>query len=280
MKIDPFFSDNLDVRRAALESCARLADHERFTLASAIAGIAKRAADLLSEAEENAAHATELGRAAVALSILRGEIARTCLLRIAEERSYAVKAALARSLRETRTAEGRSILVYLLSDDDAQADALVAIGAAPWPEVLPALIEIAEADDRAARLAARSIARCGATAGPNEANAAASFLLEQLDDEGVLFAAADAIVRHGSGFTGVTEKARQLASAKPNSAHASNRRVAGFCILAAAGTPLELVKPRPLEEPAHAFLRSLRDDPDPAVRGAAHRASIALGVTS
>ncbi|MFO0737641.1 MAG: HEAT repeat domain-containing protein [Labilithrix sp.] len=201
MKHDVFFSDNLEERRAALEACAQLADHERFTLAGEVAGIAKRAADRLAHADESGentvGHTTELGRAAVALSMLRGEVARNCLQRIADERSYAVKAALARSLRDIRTAEARSILVYLLSDDDAQADALVAIGAAPWPEILPSLIEIAEADDRAARLAARSIARCGATAGPNEANAAASFLFEQLDDESVLFAAADAIVRHG-----------------------------------------------------------------------------------
>ena len=277
MKTDPFFSDNADVRRAALERCAHMADHERFTLASEIAGIAKRAADRLAHADENhvstTSHATELGRAALALSMLRGEVAKNCLFRIADERSYAVKSALAKSLRETRTAEGRGILIYLLSDDDAQADALVAIGAAPWPEVLPALIEIAEADDRAARLAARSIARCGATAGPNEANAAASFLLEQLDDESVLFAAADAIVRYGHRFTGVPEKARQLARDQ------GNRRVAGAAILAAAGASLELVKPQKIEEAGLAFLRSLRDDPDPAVRGAAHRASAALGLT-
>ena len=55
---------------------------------------------------------------------------------IADERSYAVKSALAKALRATETAEGKSVLVYLLSDDDAQADALVAIGAAPWPEHL------------------------------------------------------------------------------------------------------------------------------------------------
>ena len=104
MKVDPFFSDNVEERRAALESCPNLADHERFTLASEIAGIAKRAADRLAHADENGGsttgHATELGRAAVALSILRGEVARNCLHRIADERSYAVKAALARALRE------------------------------------------------------------------------------------------------------------------------------------------------------------------------------------
>lgn len=292
MKIDAFFSDDLDARRAALESCARLPDHERFSLAAEVAGIAKRTADRLAYADETGGDTTassiELGRAAVALSILRGEVAKSCLQRLADERSYAVKAALARSLRETRTAEGRNILVYLLSDDDAQADAILAIGAAPWPEILPALIEIAEADDRAARLAARAIARCGATAGPNEANAAASFLLEQLDDESVLFAAADALVRYGSRFTGVAEKARQMAEKGPRASEAaasreasreaaSNRRVAGLCILAAAGEPLDVMKPREIEASAQAFLQSLRDDPDPTVRGAAARAGIALG---
>lgn len=282
MKHDVFFSDNLEERRAALEACAQLADHERFTLAGEVAGIAKRAADRLAHADEagenTISHATELGRAAVALSMLRGEVARSCLQRIADERSYAVKAALARSLRDIRTAEARSILVYLLSDDDAQADALVAIGAAPWPEILPSLIEIAEADDRSARLAARSIARCGATAGPNEANAAASFLFEQLDDESVLFAAADAIVRHGSRFTGVAEKGRALAADAPSGPTTSNRRVAGLCIMASAGIPLDMMKPREIEDSARAFLQSLRDDPDPNVRGVAARTSLALGL--
>ncbi|MFO0743367.1 MAG: hypothetical protein U0270_46280, partial [Labilithrix sp.] len=144
--------------------------------------------------------------------------------------------------------------------------------------ILPSLIEIAEADDRAARLAARSIARCGATAGPNEANAAASFLFEQLDDESVLFAAADAIVRHGSRFTGVVEKGRALAADAPSGPTTSNRRVAGLCIMASAGIPLDMMIPREIEDSARAFLQSLRDDPDPNVRGAAARTSLALGL--
>lgn len=277
ISVAALFSDDAGRRRAALEGCTQAPDHERFTLAGEVAGIAKRSADALTRAEETGADATrqmtELGRAAVALAILRGEIARSCLQRIADERSYTVKAALARSLRETRTPEAKNVLVYLLSDDDAQADALVAIGAAPWPEVLPALIEIAEADDRAARLAARAIARCGATAGPSEANAAASFLLEQLDDESVLFAAADALVRYGSGFRGVAAKARQLTTDH------GNRRVAGLCILAATGAPLDMMTPRDIEEPARSFLQSLRVDPDPAVRSAAARTCVALGLT-
>jgi len=277
MKLEAFFSDDLEARQAALEACLHVADHERFTLAGEVANIAKRAADALAHADENGGTttglSTELGRAAVALSILRGEVAKNCLHRIADERSYAVKSALARALRETRTVEGQSVLVYLLSDDDAQFDALVAIGAAPWPEILPALIEIAEADDRAARLAARSIARCGATAGPNEANAAASFLLEQLDDESVLFAAADAIVRYGSGFTGVVDKARRLVKKQGNSL------VAGLCILARAGETLDMLKPRAIEEAAEQFLRSLREDPDPSVRRAAALTTMALSLT-
>ena len=271
--------DDVARRRAALEGFANLADHERFTLSSEVAAIAKKTAEDLAEADESGrsttALATELGRAAVALAMLRGEVAKNCLVRMAEERSYAVKAALARSLRETQTEEGRAVLVYLLSDDDAQADALVAIGAAPWPEILPALIEIAEADDRTARLAARPIARCGATAGPNEMNAAASFLLEQLDDESVVFAAADAIVRYGIGFTGVLEKGRRLA------ATTGNGRVAGLAIVAATGASLDefkTAKRTDIEERALGFLRSLRDDPDPRLRDAATLTYVALAL--
>ena len=39
------------------------------------------------------------------------------------------------------------MLIYLLSDDDARTEAIRAIDAAPWPSVLPALIEVSEADE-------------------------------------------------------------------------------------------------------------------------------------
>jgi hypothetical protein len=278
--IDTLLDNDVVKRHAALEGCIRLADHERFTLSADMAAFARKTADTLAAADENGAPTTDLskmlGRATLALSMLRGEVARNCLLRIADERSYAVKSALARALRETKTAEGRSVLVYLLSDDDAQADALVAIGASPWPEILPALIEIAESDDRAARLAARAIARCGANAGPNEAAAAASFLLEQLDDESVVFAAADAIVRFGARLPGVAKKARQLA------AQDGNRRIAGLSIIAATGEPdLASIAGRAREitdQNAHVFLRSLREDRNPAVQEAGVRTARALGL--
>lgn len=281
ISVDSLLGGDAASRRAALDACATAVDHERFTLANEIATIARRTADALAYADEHrsatAEHAETLGRAALALSMLRGEVARSTLIRIAEERSYAVKAALARALRETKTPEGRNVLVYLLSDDDAQADALVAIGAAPWADILPALIEVAEADDRAARLAARAIARCGATAGPAEANAAASFLLEQLDDDAVVIAAADALVRYGSAFPGVEESGRRLVKGK------GARRVAGMCLVAAT-TTLDPAALRALAGPPRdgderviqSFLRPLRADGGPQARDAAERTWRAL----
>ncbi|MBX3226326.1 MAG: hypothetical protein KIT84_42915 [Labilithrix sp.] len=279
--IDALLGEDAARRKTALDACEALADHERFTLANEIAVIARRTADALAHADEHrgptTAHAAVLGRAALTLSMLRGEVARSTLIRIAEERSYAVKSALARALRETKTAEGRSVLVYLLSDDDAQADAIVAIGAAPWPEILPSLIEVAEADDRAARLAARPIARCGATAGAAEANAAASFLFEQLDDDAVVIAAADALVRYGAAFPGVEEQARRLVKED------NPKRMAGLCLLAAT-TAMDAATLRALAGPkretderlAHSFLRPLRADGGPKAREAAERTWRAL----
>ncbi len=197
-------------------------------------------------------------------------------MRIADEGSYAVKAALARALRDTTTSEGRRVLVYLLSDDDAQPDALVAIGASPWPEVLPALIEIAEADDRATRLAARAIAHCGATSGPDEANAAADFLLDQLDDDAVLHATADALLRFGAGLPGVLEKGKTLAEANGGA-----RQAIGLCLVAACedealASLADAVANSGITPEARAYLEPLLNDRTERVRAAAERTWKAL----
>jgi len=139
------------------------------------------------------------------------------------------------------------------------------------------VIEVAEADDRAARLAARPIARCGATAGPSEANAAASFLIEQLDDDATVIAAADALVRYGAAFPGVEESGRRLAKGD------GAKRVAGLCLLATT-TTMDAAALRAFAGPphesdervAHAFLRPLRTDGGPQARDAAERTWRAL----
>ena len=281
MELDAILEDDAARRDAALAAAAAAPEHERSALAAKLGAIVKDAAAALAAAEEaggeTTAHAARLGRACVGLSLLRVEVAKSALLRVADEGTPTVKAALAHALRASETAEGRAVLVHLLSDDDAQADAVLAIGAGPWPEVLPALIEVAEANDRVARLAATPIATCGATAGPKEMNAAADFLLEQLDDDVVLPAAVDALLRLGNGFPGVAAKGKRIAK------EPGTRKVAGLCLVAAFGEEgkaslleLALSGTKVDEDNARAFLGPLLEDGDERIRGAAERTWKAL----
>jgi hypothetical protein len=286
MSLDAIIEDDTAAREAALEAAASAPEHVRSALASRLSTLAREAAVALEGAahlgpDAAAPYEARLVRACAALARLRALAAKNALLRIADEGTRPVKDALARSLRTSRTAEARAVLVHLLSDDEARGEAILAIGEAPWPDVLPALIEIAEGDDLTARLAALPIARCGATAGPNEANAAADFLLEQLDDEVVLGAAALALLRYGARFSGVAAKGRLLAK------EPGRKKAVGVCLVAAfedignAGLlELALAGTRTDEAAARSFLRPLLDDPDEHVRAAALRTAKAMGVAS
>lgn len=284
MKLEAILSDDPQVRDDALAACAAAPEHERSAFASKLAAVARDAADALAAAAEagepSAAHEARLGRACVALSRLRVEGARTGLLRLADEGTRPVKSALARALRETRTAEGRAVLVYLLSDDEARGEAILAIGSAPWPEVLPALIEVAEADDHAARLAAAPIARCGASGGAAEMNAATDFLVELLDDDATLAPAVDALLRLGTGLASVVPRAKRLTK------EPGRRKAAGLCLVAAFGDEgnagfleLALSGTKTDEDAARAFLDPLLRDADERVRTAAERTWRALDLS-
>lgn len=281
MRLEAILGNDDEAREAALAACVNAPEHERSAFAGKLAPIARELAAAIAAAEETGApaskHATELARACLALSILRVEAAKNGLLRLADEGTPGVKTKLARALRETTTPEGRAILVYLLADDDARADAILAIGTAPWPDALPLLIEISEADDHSARLAAKAIAKCGASSGINERNAAADFLLELLDDDVVLSAAFDALLRFGASFPGVAEKAKRLAKER------GERKVAALCLVAAFSDEgnaslLELALSGGKVDPevARTFLSPLREDPDERIRQAAERTWKAL----
>jgi hypothetical protein len=267
MTLDALLADDPKLREQALAEIASAPDHVRSAIAAKVAAFAREAAATL--ALEEAAPVEILSRACAALAVLQTGVARACLLRIADEGTPAVKSALARALHGNRTPDGRAIVVHLLSDDDARAEALLAIGVAPWPEVLPDLIEIAETDNPSARLALRAIAKCGATAGPAETNAASDFLLEQLDDDGVFLAAIEALLRFGSGFPGVIPRARRLAL------EPGKRKLAGLCLLATDESHdlVALARTGPAVDPrlARAFLGPFRSAEDERVRQAAER---------
>lgn len=288
--IEAILSDDDVERGAALEQAWAAPEHTRSAFANKLAASARDAAAALESVFEIGDGATlappyeaRFARACVALSVLRVESAKNALLRIADEATKPVRVALARALRGSRAAEGRAVLVHLLSDDDARDEAILAIGAAPWPEVLPALIEVAEGDEHAARLAALPIARCGAEAGPNEANAATDFLLEQLDDNEVLGAAATALLRYGTvlAASGIAAKGRLLAK------EPGRRKICGLCLVAAFGDEgkatfleLALAGTRTDEAAARTFLGQLltdaSDDPTDRTRAAAERTWQAL----
>jgi hypothetical protein len=281
MNLEAILGDDANLRAAALADAAAAPEHLRSAFASKLAIVARDAAGALAAADEaglnTAPLVPELERVCVALSLLGVAAAKSCLYRIADEGTPAVKTALARALTRTKTPGGRAVLVHLLSDDDARAPALRAIEEAPWPEVLQQLIEIAEADDKSVRLTLFAIAKCGATAGPDETNAAADFLIEQLDDDGVLLVAVDALLRFGMGFPGVTQRARLLAK------EPGKRKIAGLCLIAAfsdegsAGLlELALSGHKADEGLARAFLGPLLADPDPRINEAATRTWKAL----
>lgn len=275
MKLEAILSDDVQARDEALSASASAPEHERSALAAKLALVARETTGLGEESPK-----PRFGRACRGLSVLRVEVARTALLRIADEGTKAAKAALAHALRETRTPEGRAALVHLLSDDEARGDAILAIGAAPWPEVLPALIEVAEEDDHAARLAAAPIARCGSSGGPEEINAAADFLVELLDDDVAFDPAVDALLRLGAGFPGVVPRATRLTK------EPGKRKVAGLCLVAAFGDEgnarfleLALSGTRTDEDAARAFLEPLVKDPNERIRRAAERTWRALDLS-
>ncbi len=134
---------------------------------------------------------------------------------------------LAESLRGSTHQAARDTLLALLGDPDARDLAIVLAAEAPWPALLEPLTDIAEAEDSCARLAAFTIARCGALGGPAERAAAADCLYELLDDDATLVAAAVALIRLGHGFLGLREEARRLRS------EAGLRCVVGMSLLAA-----------------------------------------------
>jgi hypothetical protein len=287
MKLEAILSDDATERAVALEASSAAPEHERSAFAGKIIAVARDAMAAIESATRSgegiSVHEARFARACIALSSLRVEVAKSALVRIADEGTPTVKSALAHALRETRTTEGKAVLVHLLSDDDARDDAVLAIGASPWPEVLPALIEVAEGDEHVARLAATPIAKCGATAGPNEASAAADFLLEQLDDDAVLAAAVDALLRLGAGFPGVVARAKRLAK------EPGKRKICGLCLVAAFGDEgnasfleLALAGTRTDEKAARTFLGPLLEDTDERIRAAAERTwkALALGAVT
>ncbi|HVH44088.1 MAG TPA: hypothetical protein VM925_17175 [Labilithrix sp.] len=278
MKVEAILGEDPKAREEAIAAAASAPEHERSALASKLGPLARDAAAALAAGEaDSEGNTARLGRACTGLSVLRVEAAKNCLLRIADEGTPAVKSTLARALRATKTSEGRAVLVHLLSDDDARKDAIIAIGAAPWPGVLQALIEVAEADDHAARIAAIPIAKCGASGSPNEASAAADFLLEQLDDDVALPTAAVALLRFGRGFPAIAKVAKRIAKGP------GNRKVACLCLVAAYGDEgnanfleLALAGTKVDGDAARAFLEPLMKDADERIRAAAERTWKAL----
>jgi hypothetical protein len=142
------------------------------------------------------------------------------------------KRAFAEQLRGVSTPEAREALLSLLGDPDARTTAVAVAADAPWPALLEPLTELAETDEPCARLAAFTIARCGAVCGPDERAAAADCLYELLDDDGTLIAAAVALIRSGQGFPSLIHEARRLGD------DSGFRRIVGMSLLAAehAGT--------------------------------------------
>lgn len=273
-------ADDDAVRMSAVAAARAAPEHARSALATRLAFITREAARGLGQAQPNKRLGPVLGprvaRGVYALSVLRVEAAKACLFGIADEESAPVKAVLARALHGTESPEGRALLVYLLADDEVRGEAIRAIAAQPWPGVVRPLIEVAEGDDEAARLAAAPIARCG-SAGGAEMFAAADFLLELLDDDGAFEAAVDALLHHGRGFPGIADRARRLAK------EPGLRKPAGLCLVAfytdiESSALLELALSGEKADPdvATAFLGALLHDQDEAIRDAAQRAWKAL----
>ncbi len=279
MKPEAILSDDDAQRAAALLAAASAPEHERAAFAAKLVTLTRDAAVPLDGGTISPSVQERFVRAASALAALHVDLARSTLVRISDEGNATLKKILARALRTIPTAEARAVLLHLLSDDDARGEAVLAIGVAPWADALPALITVAEADDQIARLAALPIAKCGASGGRKEANAAADFLHEQLDDDIVLTSAAIALLRFGALLPGTARRGREL-TREPD-----RRKCWGLCLVAAFGEEtdaelFELVRlgARTTEPIARELLTPLLSDADDRVRGAATRTWNALGL--
>jgi hypothetical protein len=281
-ELDALLGDDDGAREQALGLLRAAPEHVRTAVAGRLAKILRYEANFIAIAEDHgetsALRRRDLERLLRALAIVDVAAARVPLVRLADEGTPSLKSTLARALRGVDSAEAHAVLAYLLSDEDARADALAAITEAPWPEVLPDLIEIAEVDDASLCLAIEAIARCGATSGPRERNAAADFLVEQLDDEELLATVVPALLRHGPDFPGVAARAERLVG------DVGRRKVAGLVLLAGAGRTEDhlrelATRKGPVElEASQLFLTPLLHDPSPSVREAAHRAALVTGL--
>jgi hypothetical protein len=178
MVVTDLFHEDDEMRARALATLADVPEHARAALAAKLIPYARDAAARIAEATER-----ELSRIVVALAHLRVESAKSCMLRLAEDESLPVKRVLAQSLAGLRMPEVRATLIALLSDDVARFFAIEAIRSAPFPEALRDLIELAEADDAVANVAAPVIATCALAGGMAERHAATDFLSELLEDE-------------------------------------------------------------------------------------------------
>ena len=282
--LDALLGDDDAARDAALATLRAAPEHVRAAVVGRLAKIARDEATVVTVAEEHgdtsALRRRDLERILRALALSGVTAARVPLVRLADEGTASLKTTLARALRGVGSAEAHHVLAYLLSDEDARPDALAAIAEAPWPEVLPDLIEIAEVDDTSLRLAIEAIARCGATSGPEsgERNAAADFLVEQLDDEALLAPTVTALLRHGAEFPGVAARAERLV------AEGGRRKIAGLVLLAGAGRTYDhlgalATRDGPVEiEASQVFLTPLLHDQWATVRQAAERALLVAGL--
>lgn len=276
--LDALIGEDETKRAAALHSVGQAPDYVRAGIATKL-GPAARAAAAALAAEGTPASASNLERLLGALAVLRVASAKHCLLRIADEGGREVKATLARALHGNTTAEGRAVLVHLLSDGESRDDALAAIAKRPWTEVLPALIELAEADGKAAELAIGPIAECGSRGTWREASAAVDFLFEQLDDDAMAVAATVALVGDElrRAFPELVAVAKKLAI-RPES-----RRFACLCVVAADASVddaslAELVRAGGKYgiDAARRQLEPFRAYPDDRIRASAERVVRAL----
>jgi len=234
MVVNDLFHTDDRIRARALATLADVPEHTRAALAAKLVPFAREAARNVAEGQPPslprvplADPSAALSRIVVALAHLRVESAKSCLLRLAEDKSAGVKRVLTQSLGGLGILEIRGVLIALLSDDDARPAAIEAIRKAPFPEALPALIELAEADDALAREAIPVIAACARAGGAAETNAAADFLVELLEDDGLAVTAAETLLRHGASWTGVAARAKALLRGE--------RRALGHALLAATG---------------------------------------------
>jgi hypothetical protein len=182
MVVNDLFHEDDDLRARALATLSDVPEHARAALAAKLIPYAREAA---LQIEEGPGGTGALSRIVLALAHLRVESAKSCMLRLAEDESLPVKRVLALSLVGLRLPEVRATLMALLSDDVARFFAIETIRSAPFPEALPDLIVLAEADDAFAIAAAPVIAMCALAGGPAERHAATDFLSELLEDDGL-----------------------------------------------------------------------------------------------